>query len=206
MLFRSGTFEINKTDGLVKVYEANVSVDTNTSNVTVTAKGDALGIYSTLQAAVDDAKHNHYIEVDQGYTGSTSINVTGDARTIYVQAVGKNVVVANASGNLVESNNYGNLYSIKLNRDTAPIGGNITVSSATGGSASVSANPATAGQKVTVTLSAQAGYSPSGVSVKDSSGKAVSVSGSGSSYSFTMPSGSVTVTPSFTKKIGRAHV
>ena len=191
-----GTFEINKTDGLVKLYKGAVTV---TNGKAEYKRRDLVAIYSTLQAAVDDAENAQVIEVDQNYTGSTSISVTGDARTIYVQAVGKNVVVANASGNLVESNNYGNLYSIKLNRDTAPIGGNITVSSATGGSASVSANPAQVGSKVTVTLSAQAGYSPSGVSVKDSSGKAVSVSGSGSSYSFTMPSGSVTVTPSFTK-------
>ncbi len=196
-----GAFEINKTDGLVKVYDATISFDTNMTTIKVEGVTDdnLVATYSTLQAAVDDAKNGQYIEVDQNYTGSTSISVTGEARTIYVQAVGKNVVVANASGNLVESNKYGNLYSIKLNRDTAPIGGNITVSSATGGSASVSANPAQVGSKVTVTLSAQAGYSPSGVSVKDSSGKAVSVSGSGSSYSFTMPSGSVTVTPSFTK-------
>ncbi len=191
-----GTFEINKTDGLVKLYAGAVTVTNGKAEYT---QGKLVATYSTLQAAVDDAENAQVIEVDQNYTGSTSISVTGEARTIYVQAVGKNVVVANASGNLVESNNYGNLYSIKLNRDTAPIGGNITVSSATGGSASVSANPAQVGSKVTVTLSAQAGYSPSGVSVKDSSGKAVSVSGSGSSYSFTMPSGSVTVTPSFTK-------
>lgn len=191
-----GAFEINKTDGLVTLYEGKVEVASGVATVTPENK---VATYSTLQAAVDDAKNAQLIVVDQNYTGSTSINVTGEARTIYVQAVGKTVVVANASGNLVESNNYGNLYSIKLNRDTAPIGGNITVSSATGGTASVSANPATAGQKVTVTLSAQAGYTPSGVSVKDSSGKAVSVSGSGSSYSFTMPAGSVTVTPSFTK-------
>lgn len=191
-----GAFEINKTDGLVTLYEGKVEV---AGGVATVKPEDKVATYSTLQAAVDDAKNAQLIVVDQNYTGSTSISVTGEARTIYVQAVGKNVVVANASGNLVESNNYGNLYSIKLNRDTAPIGGNITVSSATGGSASVSANPAQVGSKVTVTLSAQAGYSPSGVSVKDSSGKAVSVSGSGSSYSFTMPSGSVTVTPSFTK-------
>ncbi len=196
-----GTFEINKTDGLVKLYDATVALGTDKTAIKVTdvTPDNCKGTYDTLQAAVDDAKNGQYIEVDQNYTGSTTINMTGDARTIYVQAVGKTVVVANASGGLVDSNASGSLYTIKLNRDTAPVGGNIKIDTATGGSASVNANPARVGSTVTITLSASAGYSPSGVSVKTSSGQTVSVSGSGSSYTFTMPSGSVTVTPSFTK-------
>ena len=201
-----GAIEINGADGLI-------SIGSDIANRAPAANAMK---YDTLQAAVDDTKPgatqpNHTttgpdqvvetmdtITVEGSYKGSCDFTLTGYARKITVKALG-DLPIKCTSQNVDTQNPSGYTYTFQLKRDTAPTGGNITVASATGGTASVSANPATAGQKVTVTLSAQAGYTPSGVSVKDSSGKAVSVSGSGSSYSFTMPSGSVTVTPSFTK-------
>lgn len=205
-----GTIEINGADGLIEIRS---TIENNADgNARVPA---ILCKYDTLQAAVDDTipgktQQNSAgsgnqvtttldtIIVQGSYKGSCDFTLTGYARKIKVQALG-DLPIKCTSQNVDTQNPSGYTYTFQLKRDTAPTGGNITVASATGGTASVSANPATAGQKVTVTLSAQAGYTPSGVSVKDSSGKAVSVSGSGSSYSFTMPSGSVTVTPSFTK-------
>lgn len=201
-----GAIEINGADGLISI----------SSDIVGRAPKAKVMKYDTLQAAVDDTKPgatqpNHTttgpnkvvetmdtITVEGSYKGSCDFTLTGYARKITVKALG-DLPIKCTSQNVDTQNPSGYTYTFQLKRDTAPTGGNITVASATGGTASVSANPATAGQKVTVTLSAQAGYTPSGVSVKDSSGKAVSVSGSGSSYSFTMPSGSVTVTPSFTK-------
>ena len=73
--------------------------------------------FSTLQAAVDAAEDGKMIEINSNYKGSTTINMTGKARTVYIQANGKNVVVANASGGMVEENEKGSFYTIKLNRD-----------------------------------------------------------------------------------------
>ena len=206
-----GTIEINGADGLIEMTSTIQNDATDNARVP-----SILCKYDTLQAAVDDTipgktqqnsddnsatavtETMDTITVEGSYKGSCDFTLTGYARKIKVKALG-DLPIKCTSQNVDTQNPSGYTYTFQLKRDTAPTGGNITVASATGGTASVSANPATAGQKVTVTLSAQAGYTPSGVSVKDSSGKAVSVSGSGSSYSFTMPSGSVTVTPSFTK-------
>lgn len=182
-----GTFIFNKDKPMITVYEDNT-------------KAKIAGYFSSLQAAVDAAKDKEYILMDMDYSGSTTINMTGKARTIYVQANGKNIVVANASGGLAEYNANGTEYTIKLNRDTQVVQtANITVASVTGGSASVSANPAKVGDTVRITLSPASGYTAAGVTVRTENGQAVTVSGSGTSYTFVMPSGKVTVTPAFNK-------
>lgn len=165
--------------------------------------------YDSLQAAVDETINQTYggttntldsIIIQQGYTGSTTVSVTGAAREFRVTTLGNHTFAAsNATGVVVTPLNTGKGWTVQLTKDTAPTSGNITISSATGGSASVNANPASAGQTVTITLSANAGYTPSGVTVRTANNQTVSVSGSGSTYTFVMPSGSVTVTPSFTQ-------
>lgn len=215
-----GTVVINDKEGLISIADTQ-----QTGCPTMIPAADRvpplaqLGCtYDTLQAAIDDTVRGNMVQtdptigvtsetmdtvvIDGQYTGSGAVTVSGQARKICVLAKGQQNVSSTSKGvtvrNVTTQVSGGYVYIIEQTQDTAPTGGNITVNSATGGSASVNANPASAGQTVTITLSASNGYTPSGVTVKDSSGKTVSVSGSGSKYTFTMPSGSVTVTPSFT--------
>lgn len=200
-----GTIEINDKDGLISIDSTIVG--------RYPAKPDYK--YTSLQAAVDDTvpgvtqpnssgtgaqvdETMDTITVDGNYKGSCDFTMTGYARKIKVVALG-DLPIKCTSQNVDVQNPSGYTYTFQLKRDTAPTGGNITIASATGGTASVSANPATAGQTVTITLNPASGYTASGVSVKTSSGQTVSVSGSGNRYTFTMPSGAVTVTPSFTR-------
>lgn len=215
-----GTVVINDKPGLVTI--ASTAVTSPACPPVIVNRVPTLAqlacAYDTLQAAIDDTVRGNMVQTDPAinvstetmdtvvidgqYTGSGAVTVSGQARKICVLAKGQQNVSSTSKGvtvrNVTTQVSGGYVYIIEQTQDTAPTGGNITVNSATGGSASVNANPASAGQTVTITLSASNGYTPSGVTVKDSSGKTVSVSGSGSKYTFTMPSGSVTVTPSFT--------
>lgn len=215
-----GTVVINDKPGLVTI--ASTAVTSPACPPVIVNRVPTLTqlacAYDTLQAAIDDTVRGNMVQTDPAinvstetmdtvvidgqYTGSGAVTVSGQARKICVLAKGQQNVSSTSKGvtvrNVTTQVSDGYVYIIEQTQDTAPTGGNITVNSATGGSASVNANPASAGQTVTITLSASNGYTPSGVTVKDSSGKTVSVSGSGSKYTFTMPSGSVTVTPSFT--------
>lgn len=75
-----------------------------------------------------------------------------------------------------------------------------TAGGVTGGTVEYSATRARAGDKVTVTLKASEGYKAASVSVKDSKGNEVAVTANADgTYTFTMPSGEVTVTPVFEK-------
>lgn len=158
--------------------------------------------FSTLQAAVDAAEDGKLIEIDSNYKGSTTINMTGKARTIYIQANGKNVVVANASGGTVDENSKGSFYTIKLNRDnTVTANAVVSVGSASNGSASVDTTIAKPGSSVSGKYTANSGYKAGSFTATAQPGnKSVSVSVSANgTFSFTVPSDatSVTVTPSF---------
>lgn len=158
--------------------------------------------FSTLQAAVDAAEDGKMIEINSNYKGSTTINMTGKARTIYIQANGKNVVVANASGGMVENNEKGSFYTIKLNRDnTVTANAVVSVGSASNGSASVDTTIAKPGSSVSGKYTANSGYKAGSFTATAQPGnKSVSVSVSANgTFSFTVPSDatSVTVTPSF---------
>lgn len=157
--------------------------------------------YDTLQAAVDDVTNNGVITVTPEYKGSTAITVDGQARKFTVYSNGNRTITSSSPNVTVDGTAGGNKYVIQLTRDTAakPAEANITVAAATGGSARVSANPAKVGDRVTITLSPATGYTAAGVTVRDANNQAVTVTGSGTSYSFVMPSGKVTVTPSFNK-------
>lgn len=158
--------------------------------------------FSTLQAAVDAAEDGKMIEINSNYKGSTTINMTGKARTIYIQANGKNVVVANASGGTVDENSKGSFYTIKLNRDnTVTANAVVSVGSASNGSASVDTTIAKPGSSVSGKYTANSGYKAGSFTATAQPGnKSVSVSVSANgTFSFTVPSDatSVTVTPSF---------
>lgn len=158
--------------------------------------------FSTLQAAVDAAEDGKMIEINSNYKGSTTINMTGKARTVYIQANGKNVVVANASGGTVDENSKGSFYTIKLNRDnTVTANAVVSVGSASNGSASVDTTIAKPGSSVSGKYTASSGYKAGSFTATAQPGnKSVSVSVSANgTFSFTVPSDatSVTVTPSF---------
>lgn len=170
------------------------------SNTMDTSK--TMTYFSTLQAAVDAAEDGKMIEINSNYKGSTTINMTGKARTIYIQANGKNVVVANASGGMVENNEKGSFYTIKLNRDnTVTANAVVSVGSASNGSASVDTTIAKPGSSVSGKYTANSGYKAGSFTATAQPGnKSVSVSVSANgTFSFTVPSDatSVTVTPSF---------
>lgn len=168
--------------------------------------------YSSLQAAVDDAEDGEYILVDSAYGGSLNINMTGKARTIYIQANGKNVVVANASGGLVDPTKTGSLYTIKLNRDNtvAVAVADIAVAGAANGSVSANVSKANEGATVTLTVKPNTGYKLSRISAVTDGNVSVAVSATGTvnQYSLVVPKGAkkVTVTPSFVLADNKASI
>ncbi|NBI65401.1 S-layer homology domain-containing protein [Pseudoflavonifractor sp. 60] len=84
------------------------------------------------------------------------------------------------------------------NSGTASSSFAINVADVVNGSASPSVSSAKSGTKVTVTISPDAGYAPTGLTVTRSNGRTVStVKVSDTEYTFIMPVGAVTVTPSF---------
>ena len=177
-------------------------IELGTKKTNASEMGIVEQYFSTLQAAVDAAEDGKMIEINSNYKGSTTINMTGKARTIYIQANGKNVVVANASGGMVENNEKGSFYTIKLNRDnTVTANAVVSVGSASNGSASVDTTIAKPGSSVSGKYTASSGYKAGSFTATAQPGnKSVSVSVSANgTFSFTVPSDatSVTVTPSF---------
>ena len=73
----------------------------------------------------------------------------------------------------------------------------ITITITENGTVSVDPASAKEGVTVTVTVTANSGYTVAGITVVDSYGNTITVTVSGSSYSFVMPSSEVTITPIF---------
>lgn len=199
-----GTLVINKDEPLVKLYggQANgVPVD------------NVLAYYDSLQAAVDDAEDQQYIVVDQNYKGSMNINVTGTARTFYIQGNGNNVVAANTSNGLVKLNSTGGLYTVQLTRDATAVGGttaDITVASGvTNGTVTLSTTRAKANTTVEVTTTPAVGYLTRNLTATartaDNKNTTVAVTKTADNkYTFKVPTGatSITVTPTFAINTG----
>ena len=74
-----------------------------------------------------------------------------------------------------------------------------TVTVAASSHGSVTANPtsAAAGETVTLTIAPETGYTLAGLNVADANGTAITVNGSETTYTFTMPDSAVTVTATF---------
>ena len=189
-----GTLVINKDAPLVTLYASN--------------GGALVAYYDTLQAAVDDAKDQQYIVVDQNYKGSMTINVTGTARTFYIQSNGNNVVVSNTNNGLVTLNSTGGLYTVQLTRDATAVGGttaDIAVASGvTNGTVTLSTTRARANTDVNVTTTPAAGYLTRNLTAtaRTSDNRNVTVAVTKTSdnhYTFKVPTGatSITVTPTF---------
>ncbi len=73
----------------------------------------------------------------------------------------------------------------------------VTVTEAKGGTVTASPTNSSAGGKITVTVTPDEGYSLASLTVTDAKGNEIAVSGSGSTYTFTMPDSAVTVTAIF---------
>ena len=194
-----GTLVINKDEPLVKLYGGQAN------GVPV---GNVLAYYDSLQAAVDDAEDQQYIVVDQNYKGSMNINVTGTARTFYIQGNGNNVVAANTSNGLVKLNSTGGLYTVQLTRDATAVGAttaDIAVASGvTNGTVTLSTTRARANTDVNVTTTPAAGYLTRNLTAtaRTSDNRNVTVAVTKTSdnhYTFKVPTGatSITVTPTF---------
>lgn len=211
-----GTFVFNSTEPLITLTHKKDAYNANGD--TVTDSDGEVHYYDTLQAAVDDTLPQRQkedggndtagvhdttladvIEVNGRYQGSYAISVGGLARTFVVKVEGEKQLSVPSSDLIKATKTNSNEWTVQLLEDTGVVAnGNITIRSATGGSARVSSNPASEGQTVTITLTPESGYRSSGVTVRTASGENVAVNGSGNSYNFVMPSGSVIVTPSFT--------
>lgn len=196
-----GTLVINKDAPLVTLYKSN------------TVSADVVAYYDTLQAAVDDAKDQQHIVVDQNYKGSMTINVTGTARTFTIQGNGNNVVVSNTNNGLVTLNSTGGLYTVQLTRDATAVGGttaDISVASGiTNGTVTLSTTRAKANTKVEVTTTPAAGYLTRNLTATartaDNKNTTVAVTKTADNkYTFTVPTGatSITVTPTFAINTG----
>ena len=199
-----GTLVINKDAPLVALYSGHANG---------VPAGAALAYYDTLQAAVDDAKDQQHIVVDQNYKGSMTINVTGTARTFTIQGNGNNVVVSNTNNGLVTLNSTGGLYTVQLTRDATAVGGttaDISVASGiTNGTVTLSTTRAKANTKVEVTTTPAAGYLTRNLTATartaDNKNTTVAVTKTADNkYTFTVPTGatSITVTPTFAINTG----
>lgn len=203
-----GTIVLNNVEPLAEIY--------TTANA---AYSPVAKLYDTVQSAVDEAKNGETVKVN-GAVGSTveyPINVTGRARTIYIDVTGnRKITKANNASDVIITQPTGNstVYTVQLTKDNnvvkpteKPIP--ISVTSATGGAASVSASRADEGDTITVTLTPATNYRVGGVTVtaavKNSSTgvttntTVATTAASANSWRFVVPTGatSVTVTPSF---------
>ena len=73
----------------------------------------------------------------------------------------------------------------------------VTVAASSHGSVTVNPTSAAAGEMVTLTIAQETGYTLSGLNVADANGTAITVNGSETTYTFTMPDSAVTVTATF---------
>lgn len=166
----SGKFEEN-------VYNITAGTGTN-GTYTVSAKTAKYGEKITIKATAASGYYVSSVSVKDA-NGKT-VNYSGSSGNYSFTMPDSNVTVS-VSFAKVQANTY-----------------KIEVQTAEGGAVSADKEYAAAGASVTVKVTANAGYEVSGVSVT-SNGKAVAVSGSGDTYTFTMPSGGVTVAAEFAK-------
>ena len=134
------------------------------------------------------------------HTIAAEFRVGGD-RDNDLKRTGQNYTTkVDASVSLPEENKVNdNTHSSSPSRgSTSSSSRSVTVASARNGRVTVSSTSPKRGQEVTITVTPNDGYRLDTLSVTGSSNRKVSTSGSGNTYTFTMPSYSVTVRASFT--------
>ena len=116
------------------------------------------------------------------------------------------ISVKDASGNAVALSGSGNTRTftmpasnVTVTASFALIKHDITISPSANGTVTVKDNleKAARGTEITITATPDSGYELGSISVKDASGSAVALTGSGNIRTFTMPASNVTVTASF---------
>lgn len=181
----------------------NIVMKSTPAPVTLkTGDGTVVGYYNTIQAAMDDAKNNYTIVVGGGFTGSKNVSITGEARTVNIDANGNNIVVASASGVVVQEKLNGHDYVVQLTKDVVPSGSvSISVTPSGNGTATASRSTAKPGEAITITAAPAAGLRVTSITAKTNTGAAVSVTSTGTAnqYRLTVPQNatSVVVTPVF---------
>jgi hypothetical protein len=166
------------------------------SNVTVSAEFEAI-VYSIT---VNEASHGSVTADPANAATGTSITLTISADTGYQL---KTLTVKDASGADVS------VSGTETSRTFTMPASNVTVSAEFEAVYSVTVNPAShgsviadpasavTGTSITLTISADAGHRLKTLTVKDGSGADVSVNGTGTSRTFTMPASNVTVNAEF---------
>ncbi len=200
-------FTVTKTAPCVAVIENdpdNAHYDTLQAAVNAAKSGDTILI---LQAPAEgktlDATVNHL-------NGKVELTIKPDSyylKDTDVADLSKKIVLKGRDNKALTATEAG-LYTIEDN-GTAPSGGggggggsssSTTVQSATGGKVTTSPSNPRQGDTVTLTPKPNDGYEIDTIVVKDSKGKEVTVTrNSDGTFSFTMPAGRVTITPTFKK-------
>lgn len=194
-----GTFALDKSNGTVTIYASKFS----TYAIGYTAAGQAAtytltvngGTGSGSYAADTIVKISATVPSGQRFTGWTGADVanSGSASTTLVMPAQNTTVTANFQK---ISDGGGGGGSGGSDSTTYPV----ETSGADGGKVTVSPKNAASGTTVTLTLTPDAGYAAGGVTVTDGNGKQIVVTAIGDrNYTFTMPSGKVTVTGVFIK-------
>ena len=104
-------------------------------------------------------------------------------------------VIANKNGTFGVVREYSDTPSTPGSNTSA-----VTVPKADNGTVTVTPSPAKPGETVTIVATPDAGYELGSLTVTDSKGDELALSGSGSSFTFTMPAGSVVVKATFVKR------
>lgn len=190
-------FVLNMVDPAAAVYPDSTKVD-----------ADVLGYYDDVQTAIDDTEEGNVVKLYTKYDKTAeTYNFSGKARTITFDPGINGTFTPTFSGaNVTADKTNGNVWTVQLNEDTAPVNTKVSVSSSGNGSASVNVSSAKPGSTVSGTYKANSGYKAGTFTATAQPGNksvTVSVSANGT-FSFTVPSDatSVTVTPSFVLDTG----
>ena len=153
--------------------------------------------YDDLGSALNDAAAGQTVTVLQdGLSGTMS----GSSRTITVKNGTGNEITVSINGKTLK---LGAMEAAEYTYTRSSGGGtsayyDIQVETAENGSVQTSpATRAAVGSTVTVTVTPDQGYAMETLTVKDADGKAVSLAGSGGTYTFRMPASDVTVSAVF---------
>jgi hypothetical protein len=173
-------------------------------NVTVTATFTAINYSVSIASGISNGS----------VTASPTITTVGQTVTLTVspntgyQYTANSLVVTKAGGGTVTPvTGSGNTYTFKMPADNVTVQATFTaitysvsIAGMTNGSVTASPTSAMVGQTVTLTVTPASGYqlTANSLTVTKAGGGTVAVTGSGSTYKFTMPAANVTVTATFT--------
>lgn len=178
--------EISKTDTDDKTYYAKwLSADTGVSRVIVSDQdaainGNAISVTLPAGSSLPTAGD---IQITAAAGATVSDLSTEDGGTTWIFTV-------TAEDGTTE------MYTIQVTIAPLPTY-TVTVAASSHGSVTVNPTSAAAGEMVTLTIAPETDYTLAGLNVADANGTAITVNGSETTYTFTMPDSAVTVTATF---------